>query len=148
MKADISSSQVSLHSPDNKLIKAKRKKTLSTNNKINLKNILIPKTNIKEVNQTINVKQEYFLPIYNNSSPNEARSKLMYHNPKPTLLNPHKRREKSLNIQNHSSNTFDKSGLIKVSKPEPQLLSKTEQDSTKLLKKKSYSFHRIIDHKE
>ena len=133
----------------NKLIKAKRKKTGNNTQKINLKNIVMPVTSINEVNQTINLKQEYFLPVFNNS-PNEARSKLIYQNSKSTLLSRHPKREKSFNTTSTqarqaadaSNSAADKSSKVL------NATGRGESSQNKLLKKKSYSFHKLIEPKE
>lgn len=133
----------------NKLIKAKRKKTVSGTQKVNLKNIVLPVTNINEVNQTINVKQEYFLPIYN-STPNELKSKMVYHNPKSTLLSKQKRREKSFSNVSSQSRAAGEQQCVTEDKSIKTGNNTGRNDSmnNRLIKKKSYSFHKLGDHRE
>lgn len=135
--------------PANKLIKAKRKKTVTGTQKVNLKNIVLPVTNINEVNQTINLKQEYFLPIYN-SSPNEMKAKMAYHNPKSTLFAKQKRREKSFsNVSSQSRAVVDPHGSLDDKNIKTgNNTGRSDAVQNRLTKKKSYSFHKLTENRE
>lgn len=127
-------------------MKAKRKKPTSSNNNINLKNVLqIPSHAGANVPQTINLKQEYFLPIYNNS-PHETTTKLIFHKPKINILTGNRKREKGSKDLSNSS-AADNSRISSSNKQNMNVI-RTEQGNLKLIKKKSYSFNRLPLSKE